>query len=300
MEASDVGDLWRCRPIMQSIPEDSNRVSYHPSTSSSILECSSLGERSNTSDGLISHQPHDTKWWLLMQPDLQQQLNTLEAEISAINAGYVTGTTKFCNNQQSKEFGACECMEDDTNSSLLPPLSHHSRDLQSDNLNCLAATQTKKLSTDMDSPWMGSEKAGPWWRSMNKDELASLVAQKSLECIENCDLPEPQQKHSREQPSDCLDYIDHRTAVDLISERGLRTRKFPTSPNIDERDCTACDSDCIHNVLDWPYRYFICALSMMIYTRIPTVINFAEAQYPFSRIVLFVNANLVSHSRLCF
>ncbi|XP_078439173.1 uncharacterized protein LOC144709479 [Wolffia australiana] len=35
----------------------------------------------------------------------------------------------------------------------------------------------------------------PWWRISDVDELASLVAQRSLECIENCDLPRPQRVH---------------------------------------------------------------------------------------------------------
>ncbi|CAH8383798.1 unnamed protein product [Eruca vesicaria subsp. sativa] len=54
----------------------------------------------------------------------------------------------------------------------------------------------KKLTTELpSSPWnpLSSEKAGPWWwRTTNKDELASLVAQRSLYCVENCDLPTPQ------------------------------------------------------------------------------------------------------------
>ncbi|XP_013597764.1 PREDICTED: uncharacterized protein LOC106305892 isoform X2 [Brassica oleracea var. oleracea] len=47
---------------------------------------------------------------------------------------------------------------------------------------------------DPTSPWnpLSSEKAGPWWRTTDKDELASLVAQRSLHFVENCDLPTPQ------------------------------------------------------------------------------------------------------------
>ncbi|XP_010518331.1 PREDICTED: uncharacterized protein LOC104793634 [Camelina sativa] len=47
---------------------------------------------------------------------------------------------------------------------------------------------------DPSSPWnpLSNEKAGPWWRTTDKDELASLVAQRSLDYVENCDLPTPQ------------------------------------------------------------------------------------------------------------
>lgn len=39
----------------------------------------------------------------------------------------------------------------------------------------------------------GVSKSEPWWRIADKNELASLVAQKSLVHIENCDLPRPTQ-----------------------------------------------------------------------------------------------------------
>ncbi|KAJ0259116.1 hypothetical protein HA466_0055130 [Hirschfeldia incana] len=51
-----------------------------------------------------------------------------------------------------------------------------------------------ELAFDPSSPWnpLSSEKAGPWWRTTDRDELASLVAQRSLDFVENCDLPTPQ------------------------------------------------------------------------------------------------------------
>lgn len=42
-----------------------------------------------------------------------------------------------------------------------------------------------------DSPWIQEDKAEPWWWITDKDELAYWVAQKSLDHIENCDLPPP-------------------------------------------------------------------------------------------------------------
>lgn len=44
---------------------------------------------------------------------------------------------------------------------------------------------------DPDSPWIQEDKAEPWWWIADKDELAYWVAQKSLDHIENCDLPPP-------------------------------------------------------------------------------------------------------------
>ena len=45
---------------------------------------------------------------------------------------------------------------------------------------------------DPESAWIRGEKNMPWWRVTDRDELASLVAQKSLDYITNCDLPPPQ------------------------------------------------------------------------------------------------------------
>jgi len=42
---------------------------------------------------------------------------------------------------------------------------------------------------------MGKEKPGPWWRTAGNDELASFVAQRSVEHVENCDLTHPRLKH---------------------------------------------------------------------------------------------------------
>nr|XP_018677099.1 PREDICTED: uncharacterized protein LOC103973726 [Musa acuminata subsp. malaccensis] len=43
------------------------------------------------------------------------------------------------------------------------------------------------------TPWSGCNKPEGWWHIADKDDLALLVAQKSLQHIENCDLPEPTQ-----------------------------------------------------------------------------------------------------------
>ncbi|KAJ9171525.1 hypothetical protein P3X46_014883 [Hevea brasiliensis] len=53
---------------------------------------------------------------------------------------------------------------------------------------------------DPESPWIGGAKNVPWWRTTDKDDLASLVAQKSLDYIENCDLPPPQKLCVRRYP----------------------------------------------------------------------------------------------------
>ncbi|KAL5989424.1 hypothetical protein ACLOJK_010315 [Asimina triloba] len=69
----------------------------------------------------------------------------------------------------------------------------------------LISNQSVKSCLDLDAPWIGGGKTEPWWRTADQDELASLVAQKSHEQIENCDLPRPQPMHIRRGPFACLE-----------------------------------------------------------------------------------------------
>ncbi|KAM2921647.1 hypothetical protein COP2_043360 [Malus domestica] len=86
-----------------------------------------------------------------------------------------------------------------------------------DSSNCLSSGEPKKMSSSLESQWVGTEKNEPWWRSAGQDELSSLVAQKSLEHIENCDLPRPQIKHRRKGPS----AFDPNSAMDQMAEMGF-------------------------------------------------------------------------------
>ena len=67
--------------------------------------------------------------------------------------------------------------------------------------NFLVSKRCKRTSSDLEPQWMGAEKTRPWWCNAGKDELASLISQKSLEETENCDLPPPQIKHFSDKPS---------------------------------------------------------------------------------------------------
>ncbi|XP_047315656.1 uncharacterized protein LOC124919461 [Impatiens glandulifera] len=49
------------------------------------------------------------------------------------------------------------------------------------------------------SPW-SSEKTEPWWRMAEGYDLASFVAQRSHDVVENCDLPCPQNTHTKKDP----------------------------------------------------------------------------------------------------
>ncbi|KAE8077710.1 hypothetical protein FH972_016246 [Carpinus fangiana] len=108
-----------------------------------------------------------------------------------------------------------------------------------DSFNCLIPKQAKRLSSDLGSNWVGAEKAEPWWRSAGQDGLASLVAQKSLEHIENCDLPRPLAKHFRKGPSTCTECFECdeslASSLDKMVDKGFSGLKNYTweSPTTD-------------------------------------------------------------------
>ncbi|XP_051145285.1 uncharacterized protein LOC127261122 [Andrographis paniculata] len=62
-------------------------------------------------------------------------------------------------------------------------------------------SEVSKYSSDLyfdsESSWIGGVKNTPWWRTADAEELALLVARRSLDHIENCDLPRPQKTHSK-------------------------------------------------------------------------------------------------------
>lgn len=82
----------------------------------------------------------------------------------------------------------------------LEDMSKISKLMEMDPVGCLKPQKSNEYGFDPESPWIGGEKNVPWWRATDKDDLASLVAQKSLDYVDNCDLPPPQKMHVRRYP----------------------------------------------------------------------------------------------------
>lgn len=51
----------------------------------------------------------------------------------------------------------------------------------------------RKAQYEMDAPWEEDRKSQPWWQVADEDGLASLVAERAMQHIENNDLPKPTQ-----------------------------------------------------------------------------------------------------------
>lgn len=188
------------------------------------------------------------RWWLNQEPNfgfhknfISEEQISLETELEILSndiweqiqskEGFNTKTGMKSNANSSMEQlkkVSDTCIENDQDSKMQEPKAvscncpqknatrKDVRDFWSsddhlmnlDSLNCLVSPDPKKFS-DYESHWAGADKTEPWWRSAGKYDLASLVAQKSLEHIENCDLPRPQAKNYRKQPSACSKNFDH-------------------------------------------------------------------------------------------
>ncbi|KAA8534307.1 hypothetical protein F0562_031866 [Nyssa sinensis] len=157
-----------------------------------------------------------------------EQLSTLEAEMETFRAGVVSSTSKFSGNNPQNEVDGIHV---DDNMNAEPSFDTHSKTtptctkkdpkvrrqelrtiysknaleplevcdmgksfelMESDPVGSSVSKQLNELCFDLESPWIGAEKTEPWWRTTDRDELASLVAQRSLDLVENCDLPLPQ------------------------------------------------------------------------------------------------------------
>uniref|UniRef100_A0A5B6ZMU3 Uncharacterized protein n=1 Tax=Davidia involucrata TaxID=16924 RepID=A0A5B6ZMU3_DAVIN len=188
----------------------------------------------------------DSRWWLQLQPNYgfqrgltNEQLNTLEAEMETFRADVVSSTSKFSGVHPQNEVDDI-CVDDNMNAELSfdthfrisatctkkdPEVRRqelkaiYSKNAQEplevndmgESYECprnSVSRQPNELFFDLESPWTGAEKTEPWWRTADRDELASLVAQRSLDLIENCDLPQPQNTHVNRNPYAYLGCFD--------------------------------------------------------------------------------------------
>lgn len=69
-----------------------------------------------------------------------------------------------------------------------------------DSVGCSVSKQMDEFNLGLDCSWTDVDKSEPWWQTTDRDELASFVLMRSLNHIENCDLPPPQRKYVRRHP----------------------------------------------------------------------------------------------------
>ncbi|XP_065860159.1 uncharacterized protein [Euphorbia lathyris] len=197
----------------QSSSSSSKQVDGGPVNGADMPDDPAVGFMPRHRNPSYSNLPPDTRWWLQLQPSYgyqkgltKEQLNVLEAEMENLRAEIINspsivggahndgiGCTLLAGDKNVRSPVTADhrintdCMKEDTG--VIKQQAEVLYDDTRENLKLMDMEAIECL------PWLASEKNVPWWRTTDRDDLASLVAQKSLDYVENCDLPPPQKMH---------------------------------------------------------------------------------------------------------
>lgn len=182
--------------------------------SEDIPKITPLPLNQNSSDFNLSPS---SRWWLQLQPNCGYQNSSMNMETFETheNSGaYSKNETAYQESSldnHSSKFTTCEKkdyrVEEQELSSLYSkntryPFEHEeaiefSELANMDFVDCKIPKKSSDQYLDLKSSCIGAEKNVPWWRTADTEELISLVSQRSLDVIENCDLPRPQNTRVR-------------------------------------------------------------------------------------------------------
>ncbi|XP_040986325.1 LOW QUALITY PROTEIN: uncharacterized protein LOC121234451 [Juglans microcarpa x Juglans regia] len=228
-----------------------------------------------------------------------EQSVALEAKVVTLGAGTVNSTAKLdevhpqkgdiindnddknCESSLDRQYGlpdvrmnkAVEARKEEVNASYcknaeeyceLMEVRERYEHLDVDPDGCPVSKQANECSLNPESPWIGDYKRGPWWQTTDKEELAFLVEKKSLNHIENCDLPPPQKIYVGKHPyvhSGCIDhdeallsYSDLKARTGSISNR-THAQGFPDSRKADRNEVASSEEGCSQYGSDKSFRY---------------------------------------------
>ncbi|KAK6142667.1 hypothetical protein DH2020_023015 [Rehmannia glutinosa] len=155
----------------------------------------------------------NSRWWLQMQPNYGFQKGLVDEHFTSSE-----GKNETFQVQESGEENDFKDIEGKYRSS-------HDRNCQdilkrefkedvgelrdAGTVKCEVSKSADDLYFDSESSWIGAEKNTPWWRTADTEELALLVAQRSLDLLENCDLPRPQSTHVKKDTSVNICHSSH-------------------------------------------------------------------------------------------
>ncbi|XVF80249.1 hypothetical protein PTKIN_Ptkin15bG0056000 [Pterospermum kingtungense] len=182
-------------------------------------------------DPSYSNIPPDMRWWLQLQPSYgpqkgltNEQLNDLADEVESLKAE-INSPSKVTRvqPQEAQDDSGVDGKRNHGYSIDSSETIKSYEFLEMESVECQVFKENNDLYYDPVSLWVGGGNAEPWWRTTDKDELASLVAQKSLDFIENCDLPPPQKMHVRRYTHACSGSFDG----DLVSSLARKSQTGP-------------------------------------------------------------------------
>ncbi|KAI3693997.1 hypothetical protein L1987_76954 [Smallanthus sonchifolius] len=189
MAAAEARAAWQRTANRYFVQEDAKRAPklacVPPSSSSSLSKQIDTRPPTNgitdfappTANSLYSNLSPDSRWWLQLQPNYMHQNDLTNDKVNMLEA------------ENSHQFVDIMDSQSTVKVDHLGEESYEFVEMDS------VYKEVDEFSLDSDFPhWMEGEKNHelPWWRMTDKDDLASFVAQRSHNFIENCDLPSPQ------------------------------------------------------------------------------------------------------------
>lgn len=200
----------------------------------------------------LDNLPSNTRWWLQLQPSYVflkglscEEVNALETECEILKSG--PGSCRSKSNEEASvridgdgtkidevlhgptadhfSTGVNKCI-DETQEDARTLSSDGFKGVksgnimssyefvESENFDSSSSKQLNDLQFEANSPLIGSGKSVPWWRATDKDDIATLVAKKSLDHVENCDLPPPKRMHFTRHPYSHLRCLDTQNVLE--------------------------------------------------------------------------------------
>ncbi|XWS35911.1 hypothetical protein CRYUN_Cryun20dG0037300 [Craigia yunnanensis] len=231
MAAAEARAVWQRTANRCFVQEDAKRapkLACCQSSSSSKQAHSSPTDVANAHDhpaaGFIplnrnpsySNLPPDRRCWLQLQPSYgpeksltNEQLNALEDDVESLKTEINSPSkVSIVQPQDAQDATGVDKKRNNGYSLDSSEKIKNYEFVEMESVECHVSKKTNDFCYDPEPPWVGGGKAEPWWRTTDKDELASLVAQKSLDFIENCDLPPPQKMHVRRFSHACSGSFD--------------------------------------------------------------------------------------------
>ncbi|KAI9093980.1 hypothetical protein K1719_019176 [Acacia pycnantha] len=187
----------------------------------------------------FSNLSPDSRWWLQTQTNYGHQKSTLHQQSSALDDE--PEMLKASDEDESYEDFTCfgdeeydsfyhadydlqvDMIRKASNNEMLGRSSEKSQPfvplmdmtgkhetMEIDSVGCSVSKQMDEF--NMDSTWTEGDKAEPWWQTTDRDELASFVSMRSLNNIENCDLPPPQRRYVSRHPCERISDEKMRTS----------------------------------------------------------------------------------------
>ncbi|KAI4369825.1 hypothetical protein MLD38_018228 [Melastoma candidum] len=169
--------------------------------------------------------PPNTRWWLLQEPShdfprclTSQQLRALDPELEGTKDTVGDPCRKSSDmSMQTDEVSAVNSVSGDFKSNEVMENMELTESYEMVEIcqtgSCATSSKTNVDAPDLDGPWIGNGRNVPWWRTTDGSELASFVATKSSDHLENCDLPPPQRVQIRKRPSPSYGPFEHPEAL---------------------------------------------------------------------------------------